>query len=168
MRTPGKPWRAGQPDRARQTRKRAGFYRDESSHKLRRTKRGRAAERPRRGGWGRLKKESIRLKKKDECADELWVLLLRGAEYHCAEWEHMGIAVCCQQAYWHHTETQAVIKSIYSHSVLLSSFSPSQCLLSFHTHIQHVLHYTDLTYVYEVRGIVIQIKVHFLSLKIFF
>ncbi|XP_044222932.1 cAMP-specific 3',5'-cyclic phosphodiesterase 4D isoform X1 [Thunnus albacares] len=51
MRTPGKPWRAGQPDRARQTRKRAGFYRDESSHKLRRTKRGRAAERPRRGGF---------------------------------------------------------------------------------------------------------------------
>ncbi|XP_051256252.1 cAMP-specific 3',5'-cyclic phosphodiesterase 4D isoform X5 [Dicentrarchus labrax] len=51
MRTPGKPWRAGQPDRARQTRKRAGLYRDESSHKLRRTKRGRAAERPRRGGF---------------------------------------------------------------------------------------------------------------------
>ncbi|XP_070831064.1 3',5'-cyclic-AMP phosphodiesterase 4C isoform X3 [Chaetodon trifascialis] len=51
MRTLGKPWRAGQPDRARQTRKRAGVYRDESSHKLRRTKRGRAAERPRRGGF---------------------------------------------------------------------------------------------------------------------
>ncbi|XP_076600713.1 3',5'-cyclic-AMP phosphodiesterase 4C isoform X3 [Chaetodon auriga] len=51
MRTPGKPWRAGQPDRARQTRKRAGVYRDETSHKLRRTKRGRAAERPRRGGF---------------------------------------------------------------------------------------------------------------------
>ncbi|XP_036940481.1 cAMP-specific 3',5'-cyclic phosphodiesterase 4D isoform X3 [Acanthopagrus latus] len=51
MRTPGKPWRAGQPDRARATRKRAGFDRDESSHKLRRTKRGRAAERPRRGGF---------------------------------------------------------------------------------------------------------------------
>ncbi|XP_044076153.1 cAMP-specific 3',5'-cyclic phosphodiesterase 4C isoform X4 [Siniperca chuatsi] len=51
MRTPGKSWRAGQPDRARQTRKRAGFYRDESSYKLRRTKRGRAPERPRRGGF---------------------------------------------------------------------------------------------------------------------
>ncbi|XP_069013134.1 3',5'-cyclic-AMP phosphodiesterase 4C isoform X3 [Embiotoca jacksoni] len=51
MRTPGKPWRAGQPDRARQTRKRAGFYRDESGHKLRRTKRGRTAEPPRRGGF---------------------------------------------------------------------------------------------------------------------
>ncbi|XP_028448070.1 cAMP-specific 3',5'-cyclic phosphodiesterase 4D isoform X1 [Perca flavescens] len=51
MRTPGKPWRAGQPDGARQLRKRAGFYRDERSHKLRRTKRGRAAERPRRGGF---------------------------------------------------------------------------------------------------------------------
>ena len=78
-------------------------------------------------------------KRKDECADQLWVLCLRGAEYHCEEWEHMGIAVCCQQAYWHHTETQAVIKSylIYSHSVLLS-FSASQCLLSSlsqkHTH----------------------------------
>lgn len=51
MRVPGKPWRAGQPDRAKQTRKRAGFHRDESIHKLRRTKRGRAAERPRRGGF---------------------------------------------------------------------------------------------------------------------
>nr|XP_046263849.1 cAMP-specific 3',5'-cyclic phosphodiesterase 4D isoform X4 [Scatophagus argus] len=51
MKTPGKPWRAGQPDRVRQTRERAAFYRDESSHKLRRTKRGRAAERPRRGGF---------------------------------------------------------------------------------------------------------------------
>ncbi|XP_078029349.1 3',5'-cyclic-AMP phosphodiesterase 4C isoform X7 [Epinephelus lanceolatus] len=51
MRTPGKPWRAGQPDRARQTRRRAAVYRDESSHKLRRTKRGRGAERPRRGGF---------------------------------------------------------------------------------------------------------------------
>ncbi|XP_040910328.1 cAMP-specific 3',5'-cyclic phosphodiesterase 4D isoform X3 [Toxotes jaculatrix] len=51
MRTPGKPWRAGQPDRARQTRKRAGFYRDERGHKLRRTKRGRTAEPPRRGGF---------------------------------------------------------------------------------------------------------------------
>lgn len=141
MRTPGKPWRAGQPDgAARQTRKRAGFYRDESGHKLRRTKRGRAAERPRRGGgWGRVKKES-RLKK-DECADKLWVLLLRGTEYHCEEWEHMGIAVRCQQAYWHHTETQAVIKSylIYSHSVLLS-FSAAQCLLSSLTHSLHFSH----------------------------
>ncbi|XP_049455086.1 cAMP-specific 3',5'-cyclic phosphodiesterase 4D isoform X3 [Epinephelus fuscoguttatus] len=51
MRTPGKLWRAGQPDRARQTRRRAAVYRDESSHKLRRTKRGRGAERPRRGGF---------------------------------------------------------------------------------------------------------------------
>lgn len=139
MRTPGKPWRAGQPDRARQTRKRAKFYGDESSHKLRRTKRGRVAERPRRGGWGRVEKES-RLKK-DECADELWVLLLHGTEYHCEEWEHMGIAVRCQQAYWHHTETQAVIKSylIYSHSVLLS------CFLTVSIHIPH-----RLTHMYEV------------------
>ncbi|KAK5888809.1 hypothetical protein CesoFtcFv8_014867 [Champsocephalus esox] len=51
MRTPGKPRRAGQPDRASHLRKRAGFSRDESSHKLRRTKRGRTAERPRRGGF---------------------------------------------------------------------------------------------------------------------
>ncbi|XP_023283858.1 cAMP-specific 3',5'-cyclic phosphodiesterase 4C-like isoform X1 [Seriola lalandi dorsalis] len=51
MRTPGKPWRAGQPDRARQTRKRAEFHRDERGHMLRRTKRGRTAERPRRGGF---------------------------------------------------------------------------------------------------------------------
>ncbi|XP_071348170.1 3',5'-cyclic-AMP phosphodiesterase 4C isoform X4 [Trachinotus anak] len=51
MRTPGKPWRAGQPDRARQTRKRAGFHRDERGHMLRRTKRGRTVERPRRGGF---------------------------------------------------------------------------------------------------------------------
>uniref|UniRef100_A0A3P8TDQ5 Phosphodiesterase n=1 Tax=Amphiprion percula TaxID=161767 RepID=A0A3P8TDQ5_AMPPE len=52
MTTPGKPWRAaGQPYRARQTRKRAGLYRDESGHKLRRTKRGRTAEPPRRGGF---------------------------------------------------------------------------------------------------------------------
>ncbi|KAI4809775.1 hypothetical protein KUCAC02_018640 [Chaenocephalus aceratus] len=51
MRTPGKPRRAGQPDRASHIRKRAGFSRDESSHKLRRTKRGRTAERPRRGGF---------------------------------------------------------------------------------------------------------------------
>uniref|UniRef100_A0A3Q4FZ34 cAMP-specific 3',5'-cyclic phosphodiesterase 4D-like n=1 Tax=Neolamprologus brichardi TaxID=32507 RepID=A0A3Q4FZ34_NEOBR len=51
MPPPGKPWRAGQPDRARQTRKRDGLYRDESGHKLRRTKRGRQAESPRRGGF---------------------------------------------------------------------------------------------------------------------
>ena len=65
MRTPGKPWRAGQPDRARQTRKLAGFYRDERGHKLRRTKRGRTEERPRRGGWGRDKES--RLKKTWVC-----------------------------------------------------------------------------------------------------
>lgn len=129
MRTPGKPWKAGQPDRVRQTRKRAGFYRDESGHKLRRTKRGRAVEQLRRGGWGRVKESRL---KKDECADELWVLVLRGAEYHCAEWEHMGITVRCQQAHWHHTETQAVIKShlIHAHSALLC-FSP----LLLHTHV---------------------------------
>ncbi|XP_030608392.1 cAMP-specific 3',5'-cyclic phosphodiesterase 4D isoform X3 [Archocentrus centrarchus] len=51
MPPPGNPWRAGQPDRARQTRKRDGFHRDESGHKLRRTKRGRRAESPRRGGF---------------------------------------------------------------------------------------------------------------------
>lgn len=149
MRTPGKPWRAGQPDRARQTRKRAKFYGDESSHKLRRTKRGRVAERPRRGGWGQVEKES-RLKK-DECADELWVLLLHGTEYHCEEWEHMGIAVCCQQAYWHHRETQAVIKSylIYSPSVLLSCFLTVSIHTDWHTHThtQSVLHRTERQYV---------------------
>lgn len=55
--------------------------------------------------------ELLKSRKKDECADELRVLLLCGEKYHCAEWEHMGITVRCQQAYWHHTETQAVIKS---------------------------------------------------------
>lgn len=39
MRTPGKPWRAGQPDRARQRRTRAKFNRDESGRKLRGTHR---------------------------------------------------------------------------------------------------------------------------------
>lgn len=120
MRTPGKPWRAGRPDRVRQTRKRSTFYRDESSHKLRGTRRGRVAQQPRRGGWGRVNKES-RLKR-DECANKLWVLLLNGAEYHSEEWEHMGIATCRQRAYWHHTETQAVIKSHFIYSFSVSRF----------------------------------------------
>lgn len=50
MRTPGKPWRAGQPDRARQTRTRAKLSRDESGRQLRGTDRGRAAGQQRRGG----------------------------------------------------------------------------------------------------------------------
>lgn len=79
------PRRAGQPQRARHAGKRAKFYRDES-----RTERGRAAERVR-------TREEVRLEE-DECSGKLRVLLLHGAEYHCAEWEHMGIAVCCQQA----------------------------------------------------------------------
>lgn len=62
MRTPGKPQRAGQPDRARQTRKRAGFSKDERGHKLRRPKRGRAAESQRRGGWGRVKEKWVFLR----------------------------------------------------------------------------------------------------------
>ena len=110
--------------------------------------------------------------RKDECADQLWVLCLRGAGYHCEEWEHMGIAVCCQQAYWHHTETQAVIKShlIYSHSVLLS-FSACQCLFSSlsqtHTYTQYSMWnriYTDIlcSAIYEVKSMIQLAKRHLL------
>lgn len=50
MRTPGRPRRAGQPDRARLTRTRAKLSRDESGRQLSGTDRGRAAGRQRRGG----------------------------------------------------------------------------------------------------------------------